>query len=439
MSVRSRVFWIGLLTLVSFAGMASSALATTIVIGPAGYEPPAIKVAVVHSKTTLDWLNYRGTPSRYPHGGKEATLLHYLQGRGYDVTETVGDRDLLNSDNLKKYDVIVLPSMYGMGYAASESLARYVAGGGGIVATIGSPRVNPAYAPKHGVKDHMNEWWWRIMGSNYWEWGPLNAIYQERFINDGSYTPEFTLKPNPNSPIIQQTQTILSARGFNSSIAGITLHHPGANLEMSLPLSGSPDRQTAADFNILTRSVKKLYPKTYTAILGSRYGAGRSVKFDYGAITFLQNYSTALYSPPTPTGVPQGEVGGALLEAAIIWAASPDGSVAHSIDATTYADVTAKGKSVTAKQRVVNRGNALTRMNVRFTLYSASGKTLKSWSKKNVLFLPHQSRTYSYTYTRRLPSGTCRVVATATYGYPAAKATAHSESTLRRGHKVRTH
>jgi hypothetical protein len=439
MSVHSRVLWIVVLSVAFLGVMASSALATAIPIGPDGFTPPPIKVAIVHSKTTLDWLNYRGTPSRYPHGGKEAALLYYLQGRTYDVTEIVGDRDLLNSNNLKQYDVIVLPSMYGMGYPASESLARYVAAGGGLVATIGSPRVNPAYAPKRGVKDHLNEWWWRVMGSHYWEWGPLNAVYQEKFINDGSYTPEFTLKPNASSPIIQQTQTILAARGLNSNIAGITLHHPGANLEMSLPLSGSTDRQTAADFNILTPSVKKLYPKTYTAILGSRYGAGRSVKFDYGAITFLQNYSSSLYSPLTPTGVHQGEVGGALLEASIIWAASADGTVAHSADATTYADVVSKGKKVTANQRVTNRGNTITRLKVRFTLYSASGRTLKTWLKNNILFLPHQSRVYSYTYKHRLPSGRCKVVALATYGYPGIRATVRSESTLTRGHRVRTH
>jgi len=62
----------------------------------------------VHSQTTLDWLNYRGTPSRYPHGSKEADLLAYLKARGYDVTQIQGDRDLTNSDALKAYNVIIL-------------------------------------------------------------------------------------------------------------------------------------------------------------------------------------------------------------------------------------------------------------------------------------------------------------------------------------------
>lgn len=424
--------------------MACSAWATDIPgLGPAGFDAPKIKVAVVYSQTTVDWLNHRGTPSRYPHAGKEKALVYYLQKRGYDVTEIVGDRDLVNGTLLDQYDVVVLNSMYAMGYPASESLARYVARGGGLVATIGSPRVNPKYAPKKGVKDHLNEWWWRVMkekgGLHYWEWGPLSSLYSEAFVNDGPYTPEYTLKPNANSPIIQQAQAILTARGLNNSISGITLHHPGANLEMSLKLPGSADSTSAADFNLLTRSVKKLYPRTYTAIQGTNYGAGRTVKFDYGATDYLQNYSNSLYSPYTPTGVRQGEVGGALVEAAIIWAGTPDGTVAHSIDATTYADVTARSGRVTTKQRVTNLGNAMTRMTVRFALYSASGRTLKSWTTRNVRFFPHQSLTYSYTYKRSLPGGVCKAAASISYGYPAPNASALSTSTIVRGQRVRTH
>jgi hypothetical protein len=332
--------------------------------------------------------------------------------------------------------------MYGMDYPAAQSLSRYVAGGGGVVATIGSPRVNPSKAPKKGASKNLNEWWWRVMkehgGLHYWEWGPLSALYQEAFVNDGPYTPEWTLKPNPNSPIIKQTQEILEARGYNDDISGITLHHPGANIEMSIKVPGGTDATSAADFNIKTASVKKLYPKTYTAIQGTVFGAGRSVKFDYGATDFLQNYSSKFYSPNTPTGFPQGQVGGALVESAIIWAASPDGTVAHSVDATTYADVKASGSRVTAKQRVTNTGNTLTRGTIRFEMYTASGRKIKSWVKKDVTFLPHQSRSYAYTYNHKLPAGVCKVIARFEYGFPSTKTSAITRSTLVRGQSVRT-
>jgi hypothetical protein len=411
-------------------------------IGPDGFTPPTIKVAVVYSQTTLDWANKRGTPSRYPHAGKEGALLYYLKGRGYDVTQIVGDRDLKDINTLKQYDVVVLNSAYGMGTVAAQTLAAYVAGGGGLVSTIGSPRVNPAYAPPKGKTDHLNEWWWRVLKEHtflhYWEWGPLSATYSEQFVNDGAYTPDFTLKPNPSSPIITQTQAILSARGYSDALSGVTLRHT-ANIEMAQKLPGTSDATSAADFNILTKSIKKLYPKTYSAIMASNYGSGRTVKFDYGATDFLRDYSKPYYEPLTPTGIHQGEVAGALVEAAIIWAATPDGSVAHSIDGTTSAVVSAGSSKVTIKQTVTNRGNTETRPTVRFTLYSPSGKTLQSWVTGGFELFPHQSASYAHTYAHGLPSGTCKAVATFTYGYPAKNVVATSQTPITRGQTLTTH
>jgi hypothetical protein len=444
MSRAAKLFALTLLAASAVAAVVCSALATPVPIGPDGFTPPSgLKVAVVYSQTTIDWLNRRGTPGRYPHTAKEQALLYYLRCRGYNVTEIVGDRDLINTANLKQYNVIVLNSMYGMGYPAAESLARYVQGGGGLVATIGSPRVNPKYAPKPGKKDNLNEWWWRVMhekgGLHYWEWGPLSSVYQEQFVNDGPYTPEWTLKPNPASPIVKEAQTILAARGLASDLAGVTIHHPHANIEMSQRLKGATDATSAADFNIMTASVKKLYPKTYTAIQGSLYGAGRAVKFDYGATDFLQNYSSGLYTPTTPTGIHQGEAEGALIEAAIIWAGSSDGTVAHSADGTTYANVSASGGKVTAKQYATNKGDTLTKATVRFAVYSASGKCLKAFSKSNVYFMPHASHSYSWTWKKKLPSGACKVVASFTFGYPGTGTTVTSQAAIARGQKVRTH
>ena len=413
--------------------------AAPIVITPGGYTPPPIKVAVVHSQTTLDWLNNRGTPSRYPHGSKEAAALAYLQGRGYDVTEIQGDRDLLNSDSLKQYDVILLPSMYALGKPASESIARYVAAGGGVVASMGSPRIDPAHAPPKGTKDHMNEWWWKVMGSNVWEWGPLSAVYQNTFVNDGSYTPVFTLKPNARSSIVASASEILEARGYSGALAGVTIRRdPGANIEMSYPLADDSDVTVVTNFNILTASVKKLYPHTYAAEVAARYGAGRSAKFNYDILNYLQNYSTMWYTPLTPTGFHQGEAAGAYLEASLIWAASSDGTVARSIDAATYASASARGTGLSARQTVRNTGSTFTKGTVRFVLYSPSGHAVKSWVKGNVLMMPRQKRSYSYKYGRKLGSGAYSVVASFDYGYPAASRRTSTRATLTRGGSTTT-
>jgi len=176
------------------------------------------------------------------------------------------------------------------------------------------------------------------MGSNVWEWGPLSAVFQTTFVNDGTYTPVFTLTPNPQSSIIASAAAILEARGFSGALAGVSLRRdPGANIEMSYPLAHDADASTVVTFNLLTPSVKKLYPGRYAAEVAAPYGAGRSVKFNYDVLDYLQNYATVWYSPLSATGFPQGEAAEAMIEASIIWAANSDGSVAHSIDSTTYA------------------------------------------------------------------------------------------------------
>ena len=420
---------------------AVAAFAATITVSRSSYNPPQIRVAVVHSQTTLDWLNYRGTPSRYVHATKEAKVLEYLRARGYNVTQIQGDRDLLNSDNLKQYDVIVMPSMYALGKKASESVARYVAAGGGLVSTMSSPRVDPAHAPRHGVKDHMNEWWWNVMNSNAWEWGPLSAVYQAKFVNDGTYTPVFTLKPNPNSSIVASASAILEARGLNSSIAGITIHRdPGVSIEMAQPIKPGIDTQSVADFNIQTPSIKRLYGGTYTAALASKYASGRSVKFYFEIIDYLQNYSTNNYTPLTPSGIHQGEAAGAYLESSILWAASLDNtSTARSVDATTHASVTAGSKRLTARQTVQSTGHAITQGTVRFAIYAPSGRLVKSWSKKTSLIRPGQKFTYSFSYPHRLGAGTYKVVARFDYGYPISTRRASTQAQISRGHSATTH
>ena len=259
-------------------------------------------------------------------------------------------------------------------------------------------------------------------------------------MNDGNYTPVFTLTPNPQSPIIASAAAILSARGFSGALAGITLRRdPGANIEMSYPLAHDSDASPVVTFNLLTPSVKKLYPGRYAAEVAAPYGAGRSVKFNYEVLDYLQNYSTTWYAPRTPTGFPQGEAAEAMLEASIIWAASSNGTVARSIDATTFASVSAKGTGVRAGQSVVNNGNTFTIGTVRFALRSPSGAIVKSWSKSGVLMMPHQKHTYTYVYARKLGTGAYTVVAAFDYGYPSSARRVSTTATIVRGGTANTH
>jgi len=162
------------------------------------------------------------------------------------------------------------------------------------------------------------------------------------------------------------------------------------------------------------------------------------VKFNYDILNYLQNYSTMWYSPLTPTGFHQGEAAGAYLESSMIWAASSDGTVARSIDATTRASVSARGTGITARQTVQNTGSTFTKGTVRFGLYGPTGRAVKSWSKGNVLMMPGQKRTYSYNYSRKLGGGAYRVVAAFDFGYPAPSRRAATQATLRRGGSTTT-
>ena len=292
-------------------------VASAVTVAPEGYTPPQIRVAVVRSQTTLDWLTQTGRTNAYPHSTKEKTVLAYLQGRGYNVTQIIGDQDLLDTGALERnYDVIVLPAMYAMGRAASNSLVAYAAAGGGIVSMNGSPRVDPAHAPPAGTKNDMREWWWRVMGSNNWEWGPLTAVYQQRMVDD-NFTPVFRVNPNSSSPIVTGASHILQARGYNGSVSGMgLLRTPGAGLELNYPVQGG---QTVSTYTILDSAVKARYGGTYSSAISASYGRGRSVYFSYGVNDFLVNYNTALADITSSTGVPQGEIAGAYLESAIQW------------------------------------------------------------------------------------------------------------------------
>jgi hypothetical protein len=406
---------------------------------PAEFTPPTVKVAVVRSQTTLDWLNRRGTPGRYPHGGKETAAYNYLKSQGYDVTEIVGDRDLVNLDTLKQYDVIVLPLVFAMGAKASETLARYVADGGGIVSAMSSPRADPAHANRPGTKNDQREWWWRIFKTNDWELGPLSQVYQQRMVND-NWTPKYTVTPNAANQVTVGAQEILESRGYADDVSGMKLlRDPGAGLELLLPIRGSSDASGAATYYVMDSTIRRAHPGTYNAITTARYRAGRSVYFSFSVTDFLVNYNRVLHDKTTSSGVPQGEVAAAMFESAIKWAGTKD-DVRGAEKSTVYAYGTVKARSsgMSESLRVKNVGPLITYGTLRVRVYNPKGKLVQSYAKKGVSTQPGTTRSYSASLRKRLTSGQYRVVISYDYGYPLERVSTSSTGYLSRGGKVTT-
>lgn len=396
-----------------------------------------IKVAVVRSETTITWLNNRRTPGRYPHGGKEAATLAYLQSRGYDVTEIVGDRDLMDMEKLRQYDVIVLPLVFAMSRKASENLAVYVGEGGGVVSLMSSPRAAPEYANKPGTKNKMREWWWRVMGTNDWEWGPMSQVYQGRMVND-DFTPRFGVRPNAGNPVVVGAQELLGERGYSTDISGMSIvRDPGAGLELSLPLRRTT-ASSVAYFSILDSKLKKRYRGTYTAAMSAHYRAGRSVYFYFSVGDFLPQYNLRLSNVPTTVGTPQGQVAGALLESAIRWAGTPDGVVGEPPTAQAYATVKAKSSGINSSVKVRNTGTLITYGTLRVKIYNSAGKLVHSYAKKKVSVTPGTSQSYTDRWRKRLGSGDYRVVVSYSVGYPFNGAEVSSETLIRRGQTAKT-
>lgn len=416
----------------------SPAAAAEIVITPDGYTPPPIKIAIVRSQTTLDWLNRRKTPGSYPHGSKETKTLEYLRGRGYNVTQIIGDRDLLNYDLIKQYDVIVLPQVFAMSRKASMSLVRYVALGGGLVEFGATPRAAPEYQNPPGTKNDMRDWWWRQYKSNVWEWGPLSQVYQARMVND-AWTLVYGVVPNRSSSIVTSASAILEARGYSGGAAVSLLRSPQSGLELTRPLKNNPYIQNICNFNIMNAKIKRQYPYTYSAGSAAKYYKGRSAHFYFGVNEFIKNYSTALWSIKASSGVPQGEIAGAWLEAAIQWAAVKDG-----VPGPTVAGVSAKARvkarttGMTTTVVVRNGSPLVTYGAARLRVYTASGRLVHSYKKRGIVTVPGSTESFSHKWKKRLGSRKYTVKVTYECGYPASSRVATSSGVVSRGHTIVT-
>lgn len=416
----------------------SSVLADEPVITPEGYTPPPIKIAIVRSQTTLDWLDRRRTPSRYPHGGKEFDTLAYLKGRGYNVTEIVGDRDLLNQELLKQYDVVVLPQVFAMSRKASMSVVKYVADGGGIVALGATPRAAPEYANRPGTRNDMREWWWRMYDSNVWEWGPMSQIYQTKMVND-AWNLVYRLNPNTRSSIITSATAILQARGYPGGAAVSLLRDPEGPLELTQLRKRRSQVENIANFEILNRKIRRQYRATYSAASATRYYKGKSVHFFFGVNEIIKSYSLRLWGIKTSTGIPQGEVAGAWMEAAIQWAAVKDGvqgPTTERVSARANARATAGG--ISGRIYLRNRSYLITYGTLRMSIRTASGRLVKTFKRSRIVTVPGTSKSYRFNWRRGLGRGQYRLDVSYTAGYPASSRLATSTGVVSRGHSVST-
>jgi hypothetical protein len=414
----------------------TSSAPATIVIEPEGYTPPAIKVAIVRSQTTLDWSERRRTPNRYPHGTKERTLKEYLIGRGYDVTEIVGDRDLLDMSILKQYQVIVLPEVFAISRKASMNLVQYMAEGGGLVELGATPRARPEAANPPGTRNDMREWWWRAYKDNRWEWGPLSQAYMTKMVND-AFTPVYEVRPVAGNSILASATAILNARGYQGTAEQMLLRTPGAGLELTTVTKNNPYYQNLATFHMRDSKLNRQYRGTYSAGSATKYYLGRSVHFYWSINDLLENYSTSLYSIKTASGVPQGEVAGAWIESCIQWAAGVDGTVGATTSAVKVnAKVRAKSSGIKSSIVLRNGSKLITYGNLRLALYDASGRRVHVYSKKKIT---SPGKTYRFTDNwRHRVRGTYTIKLTYDSGYPATSTVAASVATVTAGHTVMT-
>ena len=427
------------IVLAASIGFTPPAAPAAVIVTPDGYTPPPIKIAIVRSETTMKWATARKTPDHYPHSLKELRLLAYLQGRGYDVTQIIGDRDIMNLPLLKQYDVVVLPEVFAISRKASMTLVQYVAEGGGLVELGAVPRAAPEYANKPGTPNHMREWWYHMYGGNHlWEWGPLSQAYQTAMVND-NWTPVYQVRPTAGSSIIASASAIMSARGLPGTAAQTLLRKPGAGLELTHVTKNDPYFENIATFHMLDTKLNKQYRGTYSAGSATRYYLGRSVHFYFALNEFTQIYNSALGNIKTASGIPQGEVAGAWIESAIQWAADADGTMgATTARVTATAKVKASSSGMNSTITLHNGSPLLTYGTLVFNVYSASGKRVHAFSRKGITTAAGTTYKYSDKFSKSLGTGLYTLRVSYDAGYPATSTPAASVATITAGHTVTT-
>ncbi len=371
----------------------------------ADYQPPDIKVAVVRSQASQDWVD------KYKRGYgillKQGKVYDWLTSKGWKV-EYINDADLENINKLKQYDAVVCMWVFAMSPAASRTVTRYVAEGGGLVTLYASSRV----APGVGGNERDDHWVY-IMNHQGWEWGPLSEVNQTYFIDDVGAM-KFRANPVWGHPIVTGAAGILSARGHNNG--DMTLYrdqNPGAWVELPKMLSGNTNTsQFMTMTQLSTPTGSKSYPGTHPGAVASTYLGGRMAYFYFSPTDMLPNFNQdGSADRVLSTGVKQGEVSAAYIEAAIGWAAGSGGRPGVLVrDGRTNATLNVYQDGIYASQYVTNRGNVSVTGNLHFRVFSPSGAKVREVVLYKIGTEPGETNRYSHQYVvSRLEPGTYRV------------------------------
>lgn len=382
----------------------------------AAHSAPALKVAVVRSTVTADWVNLydRG----YAVLDKERVLHDYLNARGWDVAY-ITDADLGRIDVLRQYDVVVCMWVFGMSTTASRTLVKYVGEGGGLVVPYASSRVAPGEGGGE-VADHYV----RLMASELWEWGPLSEVNQARFIDDvGSF--EFRLDPVSTDPIVARTQQILAEQGTPTDdlrLARDDTANRGAWIEYVRLLQGNTNTVTflrLSQTSAPTVSINRQIAGGPGAVR-STYLSGRAVHFYFSPIDFVWNQD-GVGVVKNSDGVAQSAIAGAYIESAIEWAAASGGRPGVLVrDGRVRAEMSVYSNSIYASVFVSNKGNVQVTGALYFRVYDPSGRLVKSSTRYRIATEPGQELRYSEQYTPgSLAIGKYRVEVEYVTTYPA--------------------
>ena len=404
------------------AAVAALLLTASLVLAdvPASEASGSITVGIVHSQSSKNYA--AGIPPHpyaqgYDIAGREAAITTWAQDEGYDVV-ILSDIDLENRSKLDTLDIVILPYTVAMNENAQMTLRTWVYDGGALMPILASPRF---------FLNDQGEWALWVWEMNYeaWEWGPISEAYQMMFVNDPNVD-HFDAVVLPGHPI---TDDALSALGVSS-----------AKLSQPNPMGA----EFAYAYNLNVRSILQFQNMTgfeaqynnYSAAQATQYGHGRIVYWDIGAINFLPIYDFTLSQQSAGTGINNGQLVDALLEAAIDWATGPTSFVPVNPKGRTYGEVDVYQDAIYVRQYVTADGDWPVQGQLSARVYRPDGSLWDVvYQEANLGVEPGATHMYSISFLNGGPllNGSYRVELTYEYTYPDYDKTSVAEVYVVRG------
>lgn len=365
------------------------------------------RVGVLNSASTLAFAATKG----WDVAGRQQAAFDALQRVGMNPV-WVSDADLEDPGQLAGFDVIVLPYTRVMNESASLTVRDWIAGGGGLVPVLASPREFPLPGGGWGL-------WPLEMNREAWEWGPLSEAYQMDYLND----------PTPDA-----LDLLLDAQGRNHPIVQKALANLGlTTLRLNRPTGAGAEFARVASSNVqplLRFSITN--PGSYEGVdvtqydgfpaaEATRYGLGRIVYFDTSIIDFFPEYSLAL-AHQLFGGVQQGDIALELFKQSVIWAGQPDGVYGEIIrDARTWGEIDAWGSSIYVRQYFENTGNVPVTGIVRTRIFDPGGSLVYESGYDKFGFVAGDTYMYNFGWENggALDDGSYRVEVEYRYSFPA--------------------